>query len=237
MLFKLFNKIETWEFLEHECGPLVWSGRVDQRLSVALNMRLASGKTVYSAAYIMPSGGRTFERKHDAHLALLSNMMMQRVPSKIQRSSSMRAGFSVLRNQPMLGDFLAYQFITDLNYSNLCDFREDEFVVPGPGARDGIRKCFPDLPLALTSDAIRAVALAQHEEFAKRDLFFPSLWGRPLQLIDCQNLFCEIDKYSRVAHPHVAGLSGRTRIKQQFRSKGEIERPMFPPKWGLRVTG
>ena len=28
---------------------------------------------------------------------------------------------------------------------------------------------------------------------------FRDLWGRPLQLIGCQNLFCEVDKYARVA--------------------------------------
>lgn len=235
LLFKLFNKIETWEFLEHTCGPLIWSGHLEQALSNALNARIAGGHTIYSAAYIMPSGGIHFKRKHDAHLSLLAGMMTEQVPYQISAAGGMMGGFRILRAQPMLGDFLAYQFITDLNYSEICDFSEDEFVIPGPGARDGIRKCFPDLPLNLTAEAIKAVAAAQKEEFAKRGLLFPTLWGRPLQLIDCQNLFCEVDKYARVAHPHVAGVSGRTRIKQQFRSKGLMEQPMFPPKWGLRV--
>jgi hypothetical protein len=54
-----------------------------------------------------------------------------------------------------------------------------------------------------------------------------------LQLVDCQNLFCEVDKYARVAHPQVSGLSGRTRIKQRFRPAPEPLRAWFPPKWGL----
>ena len=46
-------------------------------------------------------------------------------------------------------------------------------------------------------------------------LQFSKLGGkRSLQLIDFQNLFCEIGKYARVAHPEFAGASGRTRIKQ-----------------------
>jgi hypothetical protein len=28
-----------------------------------------------------------------------------------------------------------------------------------------------------------------------------TLFGRRLHSIDCQNLFCEVDKYARVAHP------------------------------------
>ena len=38
--------------------------------------------------------------------------------------------------------FLAYQYLIDLNYAAGLGFSEMDFVVPGPGARDGIRKCF-----------------------------------------------------------------------------------------------
>jgi hypothetical protein len=73
----------------------------------------------------------------------------------------------------------------------------------------------------------------QEEHFARLGLAFPGLWGRRLQLIDCQNLFCEVDKYARVAHPEVAGLSGRTRIKQIFRRDPETLSVWFPTKWGI----
>ncbi|MNY52869.1 hypothetical protein D3C86_1885790 [compost metagenome] len=80
---------------------------------------------------------------------------------------------------------------------------------------------------------IKLVADRQQEEFDRLGISFRSLWGRPLQLIDCQNLFCEVDKYARVAHPDVGGLSGRTRIKQIFKvTPGEIDF-WFPPKWGI----
>jgi hypothetical protein len=133
----------------------------------------------------------------------------------------------------MMGNFLAYQFITDLNYSQLTDYSEMEFVVPGPGARDGIRKCFGSLREFSEADIIRLVAEAQEIEFERLELRFRSLWGRPLQLIDCQSLFCEIDKYARVAHPEFAGHSGRTRIKQTFHPKRCPIDYQYPPKWGL----
>jgi len=57
----------------------------------------------------------------------------------------------------------------------------------------------------------------QEEQFARLGLRFRSLWGRPLQLVDCQNLFCEVGKYARRAHSDVGGLAGRTRIKQKYR--------------------
>ena len=73
----------------------------------------------------------------------------------------------------------------------------------------------------------------QEREFDRLGLDFKSLWGRPLQLIDCQNLFCEVDKYSRVYHPEIPGSSERTRIKQKFRPTMKAIEYWYPPKWGI----
>jgi hypothetical protein len=55
------------------------------------------------------------------------------------------------------------------------------------------------------ADLIRVVTDRQQTEFERLGLNFKSLWGRDLQLIDCQNLFCEVDKYARVFHPEISG--------------------------------
>ena len=133
----------------------------------------------------------------------------------------------------MVGDFLAYQYVTDINYSQLTNFSEMEFVVPGPGARDGIRKCFHSLGGLNEADIIRLVAERQQEEFSRLGLNFRSLWGRPLQLIDCQNLFCEVDKYARIAHPHIKGISDRKRIKQAYQGNLQPIEYWYPPKWEI----
>src|SRR5439155_20869240 len=104
----------------------------------------------------------------------------------------MQQGFDLLRRYPGIGDFLAYQFITDINYSAVINFSEMEFVMTGPGALDGIHKCFMDLGGLRESEVIRYAAEVQEAEFERLGLEFETLWGRRLQLIDCQNLFCEI---------------------------------------------
>jgi hypothetical protein len=71
----------------------------------------------------------------------------------------------------------------------------------------------------------------QHEEFERLGIDFPSLYGRPLQAIDIQNLFCELDKYARVAFPDLR--SNRTRIKARFSPTGPVPAPFYPPKWEL----
>jgi thymidylate kinase len=235
LVFKLFNKIETWQLLTAQLGTLRADEYAFERYDHVLTSALTSGQRIYSAAYIMPSGGRAFGtvRKHRAHLQLLARMMEDDVPSQIADAHSMGAAFKVLRSYPMLGNFLAYQYLIDLNYSTLTNFSEMAFVVPGPGAHAGIHKCFASLGGLSEEDIIKMVTDRQHEEFERLGLPFQSLWGRPLQLIDCQNLFCEVDKYARLKHPEITAMSGRTRIKQKFRSHAFPLDYWYPPKWGL----
>jgi thymidylate kinase len=234
ILFKLFNKIETWKLLQKAFGTINYAEfdfkRYDRVLSDA-----SVNDPIYSGAYIMPSGSSTFgtTRKHRAHLKLLKQMMDDEVGLRIAEAKSMLDVFTLLRSYPMIGDFLAYQYVTDLNYSTLTNFSEMEFVVPGPGAKGGISKCFESIGGLTESDLIRVVTDRQQAEFERLGIQFKSLWGRPLQLIDCQNLFCEVDKYSRVHHPEITGNSGRTRIKQKFRASEELIEYWYPPKWGL----
>lgn len=238
LLFKTFNKIETWRLLERELGHIGWGDFDFQHYDRVLTAARDSNRRIYSAAYIMPSGGQSFRHsvKHRNHLELLQLMMQDDLPERVCAAKSMQEIFDLLRNYPTVGDFLAYQYATDINYSPLTDFSETSFVVPGPGARDGIRKCFSDPGGLSESDLIRLMADRQQEEFSRLGLCFQDLWGRPLQLIDCQNLFCEVDKYARIAHPEIAGLSGRSRIKQKYRVTQDPIEYWYPPKWGINDT-
>lgn len=235
VLFKLFNKIETWTTLEAALGPITFKGYSFTHYDRVLTRAMASGVAIYSAAYIMPAGRRGLGhyRKHQNHLVLLERMLADSLPQQISECRSMQQAFTLLKSYPGIGDFLAYQYVTDINYSELTDFSEAEFVVPGPGALDGIRKCFHDVGGLNEPEIIKFMADRQEREFERLELRFRSLWGRHLQLIDCQNLFCEVDKYARVGHPEVEGVSGRARIKQRFTPKPTLPEPWYPPKWAL----
>lgn len=235
LLFKLFNKIETWELLEQTFGSITFADYQFNHYNNVLSQAMQAGDRIYSAAYIMPPGGSSFgyPAKHQNHLKLLERMMADDLAGQLGRMPRMQSAFELLRSYPTIGDFLAYQFVTDINYSEITDFSEMDFVVPGPGARDGIKKCFSDSAGLNEAELIRLMVDNQESEFDRLGINFKSLWGRKLQLIDCQNLFCEVSKYARVAHPEVAGISGRTRIKQKFTPTGALEAPWYPPKWGI----
>lgn len=235
LLFKMFNKTETWELLQHELGTLTWADYTFECYNKILQEALQVGETIYSGAYIMPSGRSSFgyTKKHQNHLKLIEQMMHLQLADRIEAAASLEAVYELLMSFPSIGRFLAYQYAIDINYSTLTDFNEMEFVMPGPGAKDGIRKCFSSLGDYDEADVIRYVTDLQEQEFERLGIHFKDLWGRRLQLIDCQNLFCETDKYARLAHPEVPGISNRTRIKQRYSSGRQPIDYFFPPKWGL----
>jgi hypothetical protein len=235
VLFKFFNRIETWQLLIENVRSV---NSKDYRFSEydrILNEAMLKNKRIYSAAYIMPSGGRNspHKRKHQMHLKLLEKMMVDKLYDRLAECDSMREAFALLKGYPTIGDFLAYQYVTDLNYSSFLRLSEMEFTCAGPGAKSGIAKCFENSAGLTDADIIKLMCERQEHEFSRLGIAFQDLWGRRLQLIDCQNLFCEVDKYSRVAHPNAPGGSGRTRIKQKFHPKREKLDLWYPPKWGL----
>jgi hypothetical protein len=235
ILFKIFNKIETWQLLENKFGNITYAEYSFERYDQVLTEAMYQGQRIYSAAYIMPSGGKILghSTKHRNHLKLIELMMANELPNKLTDAPNMHRGFDLLLEYPTVGNFLAYQFITDVNYSQITNWSEIEFVMPGPGALDGIRKCFLDLGGLNEREIIKFMADIQESEFERLELDFQSLWGRKLQLIDCQNLFCEVDKYARMKHPEVLGISGRTRIKQKYSASNQTFNHWYPPKWGI----
>ena len=99
------------------------------------------------------------------------------MPERLAQTRTMQEGFEKLRAYPTIGDFLAYQFITDINYSEITDFSEMDFVVPGPGARDGLRKCFVDTGGLNEPELIRLMADLQEQEFERLGSIFNRFGG------------------------------------------------------------
>lgn len=235
ILFKLFNCIHTWEWMCTRLNfPTLASFDADT-YAEALDELVKRQVRIYSAAYMMPNPNLGSVKKHHNHLKLIRLMLDKELPNRIADARSLEAVSDLLKEIPSIGPFLSFQYAIDLNYSDFLNFSEMEYVVAGPGAINGIQKCFVDTGRLNYADVIRAVSDIREEELARLGLNFTDLWGRPLQLIDLQNLFCEVDKYSRVVHPSVRGSSTRTRIKQKFRHSSNGLPQWYPPKWQLKV--
>jgi hypothetical protein len=233
LLFKIFNKIETWEYLTEKLGE-IRHNRFDYVLCADLLQEYQrSGEPIYNSAYMScATKAFGFDQKHRNHLALIERMNHKdRIAEKISRSKNLEDVFLLLRCYPLVGNFMAYQLAIDLNYSEILNFSENDFTITGPGSERGIRKCFENTGSLTFSEVIHWMTENQDREFARLGIDYQNLWGRKLHAIDCQGLFCETDKYCRVRFPELK--SNRKRIKSRYTPTARPMKYFYPPKWGI----
>lgn len=231
VLFRLFSKERTWEAITNYFGhqPLIAD---IPHLIEPLEQALKLG-AIYTNAFILCATNTFgFERKHENHIALLKHMFQrENLADKILEAKSLKAVFDMLKGYPLIGNFMAYQIAIDLNYSNILAFSENDFTCAGPGALRGIEKVFMYHGKASPEHMVMHMVENQEKAFKEFGFQFKGLFGRPLQAIDCQGLFCETDKYCRVAFPELK--SERSRIKNKFQPDSRPLPLFLPPKWGL----
>ncbi len=234
--FRTFSRIETWEELRRRLGHApTLQNLADGSFERALTEMKHDGQTLYTGAFILCATnayGRGL--KHLNHVELFTDMFLTHdAAAEILAAPSLEAVYWIYRSFPLYGNFMAYQTAIDVNYSDLINFSENDFTVPGPGAIRGINKLFADLGDYTPAEVVLWMVGRQDVEFKRLGLEFGGLWGRRIQAIDAQNLFCETDKYCRVRVPELA--SNRTRIKTHFKPALAPDTVFLPPKWNVKV--
>jgi len=127
------------------------------------------------------------------------------LPGRFVAAKSMADIYDWLRTFKGMGCFNAYQLLLNLTYTGLANFPDtDPFVVVGPGARAGLKRCFgPNLSRSQELDIIRWMQSTQHEHFARLELSCtlgpPGSAYHKMQLCDIEHTLCEVDKYVRLS--------------------------------------
>lgn len=235
LIFKVFNRIETWEYLSQQVDIRVHSFNVES-LTNLLSKR-QKDYSIFSNAYMMAGSHARYadiSTKHQVWLKVIEDEFIQNLGfEKILNAKSMSDVYNQLRCYPLIGDFLAYQYTIDFNYSTYINFDEDSFVKAGVGAVRGIKKCFFSYGRRF-EDAIYFI----HDHFEELQekygyTGFHPLPGRNPKLIDLQNCFCETDKYLRAKLPELK--VGNVRIKQRYKPTNDMIDFYFPDKWNVTL--
>ena len=236
IVFKIFNKVETWEYLLQELQDITIANFNPHEISLLLSKRQLKCP-IFSNAYMMTGSHKSYDylsTKHEKWLTMVKKEMIDGgALDDILKAKSLEEVYNRLLECSFLGGFLAYQYAIDLNYSPYLNFSENSFVRAGIGAIRGIKKCFERYGTCY-EDAIyyvQANFVALQCKFGFSD--FRPLPGHPPTLIDLQNCFCETDKYLRVKMP---GLKvDNIRIKQKYRESSIQIHFFFPPKWNVKI--
>lgn len=234
--FRTFSNMATWEGVKAELGRELRLADLESgQFERALETVKAENGGLYTGAFILCANkAYGFDEKHRNHVALWTEMFGPgRLAQRLEAAKDLETVVKLLEGFPLMGPFMAYQTAIDLNYSTLLDFDEDDYTQAGPGALRGLKKAFESLEDYTPAEAILWMVERQEAEFARLGLAFNGLYGRRLHAIDCQGLFCELDKYCRVARPELA--SARKQMKAKFSPKAGLPGLFFPPKWGLVV--
>lgn len=237
IIFKIFNNIQTWEYLKKNYGGIGIKDFDYKRMSSLLTVRKANN-TIFNGAYIMTASSRKYSDltyKHERWLKMVDKEIInENKINKILDSKSMSEVYGILKSCTFIGPFLAYQYTIDLNYSNIINFDENSFVKAGIGAIRGIKKCFIDAN-GKSDEYIIQYTYENIEKYRERyEYSFKTLFNREPTLIDIQNCFCETDKYLRVRLPKLN--INNNRIKQMYKKNGNAINYVFPKKWCLSIN-
>jgi hypothetical protein len=184
------------------------------------------------AGYEQYGGGSKAENIAIMFTELQQNMST--VMEAIAAATTAREGYDAILAIPGFGEFLSHQVMVDLLYKNasgeaILPFGEDQWVVAGPGARNGIWALLkPGIKPRSMMIVMEWLRDQQQEEFAKLEKPFPYLAnddGSPklLSLCNIQSTLCEFFKYVRL-------WDGSTRAVRPYRpSAGSdlVRLPLF----------
>lgn len=141
------------------------------------------------------------------------------------KSWSLEEAWSWLRQFPFIGDFQAYEIVTDLRHTALLDRAPDimTWANPGPGAKRGLKWLIPNI--GNRGEQIGAMrellAMSRDPEYwpqegsrwlelARRAKDCPPGEWPAWEMRDVEHTLCEFDKYWRVQH---GGSAPRGRMR------------------------
>lgn len=109
ILFRSFNKMETWEQLKEALGPeLTWK---DFSVEAYEQVLLALNGPIYGSAYIMPGAKLGAKTNASNSLRLIQLLMEEGAPRELLKRKHLKDAHGYLRLYPSMGDFTALQYV------------------------------------------------------------------------------------------------------------------------------
>lgn len=219
-LYRHTNLPATWRAVRADLGEYPTLDNLENVRRIFHDVKRAGGR-VFSGAYmIYPQSATPGTDKIDSIISLTRRLFVEGdLGVRFLAARDQADRFAVLRSNKGVADFMSMQILTDFGYST--EFREDEFVVPGPGARKGAAA------LGMTGEA--AIEWA-YDAIAQMD-HPPLIWGSGnrghfLSRMDVQNCLCEFSKYVRFSDGRPSPQKPYTPAHPGVQCK-----PVLPPRW------
>ncbi|CAE6405127.1 unnamed protein product [Rhizoctonia solani] len=245
VLFRMFNRISTYEYLERRCGPLTIANFNIPRWSGALTRLQNEGNSLYTGAYQInwPNFGAETANKpsHEKHFILIKHMLDDGLPEKMRKYTRLHDAFESILVYPSCGQFISYQLALDLNMLPEVNYDQDTWAPIGPGSMRGLLKMFGPRVKGIENEAMLYLLSIQDQHWRRLEVDMnqpihgPGLCPPRIGLPEIEHGLCEVDKYSRMKHPEIKLGGGKVPRTIKHRFKEELAtQPVtcdLPLKW------
>ncbi|KKK73085.1 hypothetical protein LCGC14_2897370 [marine sediment metagenome] len=201
-------RLINWPPTLEEIGfPKRWNP--DKVLGV-LHRRKDEGKKIYTGAYLLGSCPKGQERAIYLVHSVLSPLH-QVVYAPLNSNSTLKSTWEWFRSQRGIGDFLAYEIVSDLRHTKYLRDAPDimTWANAGPGALRGLTRLWGyqpktrqisgyAFPKKNALEAMQTLLAKSQEQEARWGLHAPP-WEMPSwEMREVEHHLCEFDKYERI---------------------------------------
>jgi hypothetical protein len=204
--FRMFNRIETAEHL----GFLnTWE---PTSVIATLTDRMKRGIPVFTGAYIVRSRYGTKDSKESKIDSVVNDILTpiwndrHELVNQIRTLNSLEGVTRWLTRYKYVGDFMAFEMVTDMRHTKLLNQATDimTWANPGPGAYRGLRRIFGEPRMRKDGQVEQYLVRTKMVELMRELLSrapaqMAGLVNFPVvEMRDIEHSLCEFDKYSRV---------------------------------------
>lgn len=217
--------LQIWQ--EYRGEPHVRTRNVDPR-SANRTTQTDFKRSIFTGAYLVfPQSATPGTDKLESIIDLTWRLFIEEpVAYDFLMADTQAERFAALRRNKGVADFMSMQILTDWGYTPNCgEDREDEFVVPGPGARKGAAALDAK---ADASEVLEWAVSAVRSWPECPSLLVPNPGGADTRLpsyMDVQNTLCEFSKYVRFAEKPVPDKL------YNLAHPGPQDPPVLPQHW------
>ena len=218
VIFRMFNWPPTYDLLlDH---GLVSKWRRDVAVRVLQQYKKDGGK-VFTGAYMMTGSGSSGEGGKIATACNSINLMLHDANSilkQIHEHNTLQHACQLLTKYPMVANFVAYEFATDMRHTSILNRAEDIYTWanPGPGAKRGIHRILFGTTRGAKPAGEKVDYQAVMQELMhiaqKRLGRLKMFKDTRFEMRDIEHSLCEFDKYMRV-------YNGEGKPRSKYRSE------------------
>jgi len=204
VFYRFFNRFDLYENLGIKPFHSVDNNLMND-LKAKLGKLKEQGKPIFNDAYLI--AGKKGEQKYSSVLNSLSwlNENADDIINRVDNTKTPEDSFKIIKEIPLVGNFLAYEIWTDLTYFGFFrqGWTDNDFVNIGPGASWGLKIIYGKLTKKEETERLKHLYEIQNQflnnkkwlEIHNKNAFS----NKPfLSLRNLEHGLCEFRKYSNL---------------------------------------